>query len=81
MILFSYLRYRRTRPQLHAQSHYRLPGGVPMAWLVFAFFVFVLVLFAQAPDTLQGLLWTPLWFIALLAGYHVFYKKRHRTAS
>lgn len=78
MILLSYIRYRQTRPQLHAQATYRLPGGVPMACIVLAFFAFLLVLFAQKSDTLQGLIWTPLWFIVLLVCYRLFYRKQHR---
>lgn len=75
MILFAYIKYRKTRPELHAKSRYKLPGGVPMAWTVFAFFMFILFVFAQKPDTLQGLLWTPLWFAGLFGFYHLWYKK------
>ncbi len=81
MIMLSYLRYRKTRAQLHEKSTYKMPGGVPMSWLVLGFFAFVLVLFAQEPDTLQGMLWTPLWFVGLFISYHALYRKNHRPAE
>ena len=79
MILLSYLKYRKTRPEAHAQSTYKMPLGIPMSYACIAFFVFVLVLFAQEPDTLLGLQATPLWFIALAICYP-FYKKRLNQA-
>jgi D-serine/D-alanine/glycine transporter len=33
-ILASYIAYRKARLDLHAQSLYKMPGGVPMAWFV-----------------------------------------------
>lgn len=30
MILFSYMAYRKNRPELHAASKFKMPGGVPM---------------------------------------------------
>lgn len=43
-ILASYIAYRKTRPDLHAQSRYKMPGGLPVAWLSLAFLTFVLCL-------------------------------------
>ena len=79
MILISYIKYRKVRPEAHAQSTYKMPFGVPMCYACLAFFVFVLVLFAQEPDTLIGLMATPIWFIALAVCYP-FYKKRLKQA-
>lgn len=50
-ILASYIAYRKTRPDLHAQSRYKMPGGLPVAWLSLAFLTFVLCLPALRPDT------------------------------
>ena len=65
MILVSYMAYRRKRPDLHAASRFKMPGGVPMCWAVLAFFVFILWALTQQADTLQALLVTPVWFVAL----------------
>ena len=64
MILLAYLKYRKTRPQLHEKSIYKLPGGTTTVWLCMAFLVFVLGLFSLDADTRLGLMYMPLWFIA-----------------
>src|SRR5699024_695905 len=42
IILASYLAFRRRRPELHEASKFKMPGGKPMVYVVFAFFAFVL---------------------------------------
>ena len=74
MILLSYIKYRKERPEAHAQSTYKMPFGVPMCYLCLAFFAFVLFLFSQEPDTWLGMKVTPLWFLALAVCYP-FYKR------
>lgn len=69
LILVSYMVYRRRRPQLHAQSIYKMPGGTWMCWACLAFFVFVLVLLMLEADTRKALLATPAWFVILGVGY------------
>ncbi len=69
LILCAYIAYRRKRPQLHAASAFRMPGGVFMCYACLAFFGFVLVLLTLQPDTLQALLASPVWFLILGAGY------------
>ena len=71
IILASYLAFRRRRPHLHEASKFKMPGGIPMVWVVFAFFAFVLWALTTQPDTLTALLVTPLWFIVLGVGYLV----------
>ncbi|WP_242108727.1 D-serine/D-alanine/glycine transporter [Luteimonas aquatica] len=78
LILLSYIAYRRKRPELHAQSQYKMPGGVLMCWACLAFFAFVLVLLTLKPDTLQALLIAPVWFVLLGIGYWL---KGRRTAA
>ena len=71
IILASYLVYRKRRPQLHAASKFKLPGGVVMVYVVFAFFAFILWALTTQPDTLQALLVTPIWFVLLGLAYAV----------
>ncbi len=65
IILASYLAFRKRRPHLHDSSAFKMPGGVVMVWVVFAFFAFVLWTLTTQPDTLAALLATPLWFLML----------------
>ena len=69
MILISYLVYRRRRPHEHAASAFRMPLGRSMPYVVMAFFVFLLWAFTQDPETLIGLIATPVWFIVVGIGY------------
>lgn len=68
-ILASYIAYRKKRPDLHAKSIYKMPGGVPMAWFSLAFLAFVLGLLALRPDTRLALYVMPAWFIWLGIAY------------
>ena len=68
-ILASYIAYRKKRPDLHAKSVYKMPGGVPMAWFSLAFLAFVLGLLALRPDTRLALCVMPAWFIWLAIAY------------
>ncbi|WP_407080151.1 D-serine/D-alanine/glycine transporter [Arthrobacter zhaoxinii] len=65
IILISYLVYRKRRPQLHAASKFKMPGGVVMSYAVLAFFAFILWTLTTNADTLQALLVTPVWFALL----------------
>ncbi|WP_113718929.1 D-serine/D-alanine/glycine transporter [Arthrobacter dokdonensis] len=65
IILASYIAFRRRRPQLHNASTFKMPGGIPMVVVIFAFFAFVLWALTTQTDTLQALLVTPIWFVAL----------------
>jgi len=69
LILCAYIVYRRQRPRLHAESIYRMPGGVPMCCVCLAFFAFVLVLLGLEADTREALIASPLWFVLLGIGY------------
>jgi len=75
IILASYLAFRRRRSHLHQASNYRMPGGVPMVWVVFAFFAFVLWALTTQPDTLLALLVTPVWFLILGAAWLVLRRR------
>lgn len=80
IILSSYLVYRRRRPQQHAESAFKMPGGVVMCWVVLAFFVFLVWAFTQKSDTLQALLVTPVWFIVLGIAWAVLRKRPGHVA-
>jgi len=69
-ILASYIAYRKKRPDLHEKSHYKMPGGLPMAWISLGFLAFVLCLLALRPDTRLALCVMPAWFMWLAVAYH-----------
>ena len=69
LILCAYIAYRRKRPQLHAASTFKMPGGIFMCGVVLAFFAAVVVLLTLQPDTRQALLASPVWFLILAIGY------------
>jgi D-serine/D-alanine/glycine transporter len=70
MILVSYIAFRRRRPELHASSSFKMPGGSFMPYVVLAFFVFMLVALTQAEDTRLALVVAPLWFLLLGAAWY-----------
>jgi len=74
IILASYLVYRKRRPEQHAASPYKMPGGIAMVWVVFAFFGFLVWALTTQPDTLTALLVTPIWFAVLGVAYAVVRK-------
>nr|WP_151816599.1 amino acid permease [Acinetobacter sp. TUM15383] len=76
LIMACYLRYRKTRPELHAASTFKMPGGVLMAYAVIAFFLFTLVILALEPDTLKALYVSLVWVVVLGVTYYAFYKPR-----
>lgn len=76
IIMWSYIVYYKTRPELHAKSVFKMPGGVAMCWIVIVFFLGMIVVLALEPDTLKALMVSPIWFVILIIGYFCFYKKR-----
>jgi len=75
IILASYIAFRRRRPHLHESSKFKMPGGIVMVWVVFAFFAFVIWTLTTQPDTLVALLATPAWFILLAAAWFVLRRR------
>lgn len=75
MIIISYLVYRRRHPQRHAESRYKMPGGVAMCCAVLVFFIFVIWTLTTQPETATALPWIPVWFVVLAAGW-VFVRRR-----
>ena len=80
IILLSYLVYRKKRPELAAASKYKMPGGVAMVYVVFAFFIFLIWALTTQPDTLTALLVTPIWFVILVIAWLVIRRSPHHLA-
>ncbi|MFW1808242.1 amino acid permease [Acinetobacter ursingii] len=76
LIMVCYLRYRKLKPELHAQSTFKMPGGIWMSYVVLAFLLFTLVILALEPDTLKALYVSPLWLLILAVTYQLLYKPR-----
>lgn len=76
MIIWSYMVYYKTRPDLHAKSSFKLPGGLFTCVLVIIFFVTAIGVLMLEEDTRRALMVSPIWFIILLIGYFGFYKKK-----
>ncbi|QIC66670.1 amino acid permease [Acinetobacter schindleri] len=78
MIIWSYMIYYRTRPELHAKSVFKLPGGLVTCWIVIIFFVGMIGVLALEDDTRRALVVSPIWFVLLILGYLGFYKQKHK---
>ena len=76
MIMVCYLRYRKISPQLHERSHFKMPGGIWMSYIVLAFLFFTLIILSLEPDTLKALMISPLWLVILAVTYRVLYLPR-----
>ncbi|RKW70118.1 amino acid permease [Galactobacter caseinivorans] len=81
IILISYLVYRKRRPMDHETSKFKMPGGLFMPYLVMAFFAFLLWAFTRDPDTLAGLIATPIWFALVGIGYLVLRRNPAHQAA
>ena len=76
MIIWSYMVYYKTRPELHAKSTFKLPGGLFTCWIVIIFFIGMIYVLSLEADTLKALMVSPIWFVILIIGYYGFFKKR-----
>lgn len=77
MIIWSYMEYYKNRPELHAASKFKLPGGLWTCWIVIIFFICTIGILALEDDTFKALVVSPFWFIFLLICYLSFYKKKN----
>ncbi len=78
IIIWSYMIYYRTRPELHAKSIFKLPGGLVTCWIVIIFFVGMIGVLSLEDDTRRALRVSPVWFILLIIGYLGLYKQKHK---
>ena len=76
IIMVCYIRYRKLRPELHAKSTFKMPGGVWMSYVVLIFLAFTLFILSLEPDTLNALKISPLWLVILAVTYQLMYKPR-----
>ncbi|MHA3055016.1 amino acid permease [Acinetobacter sp. ANC 4633] len=76
IIIWSYINYYKTRPELHQQSKFKLPGGLVTCWVVIIFFICMIYVLSLEPDTLKALKVSPIWFLILLIGYFFFRPKK-----
>ncbi len=76
MIMWSYIVYYKTRPQLHEKSTFKLPGGLFSCWIVILFFIGMIYILSLEEDTYRALMVSPLWLVVLLIGYFGFYKRK-----
>ncbi len=76
IIMVCYIRYRKLRPELHAKSTFKMPGGVWMSYVVLIFLFFTLIILSLEADTLRALMISPLWVIVLAVTYQLLYKPR-----
>jgi D-serine/D-alanine/glycine transporter len=79
MIVVSYLVYRRRHAQRHADSPYKMPGGVVMCWAILAFFAFVVWTLCTERETAIALAWFPLWFLVLAVGWLIVRRRPGRA--
>jgi D-serine/D-alanine/glycine transporter len=70
MIMFTYLVYRKRRPQLHEASNFKMPGSTFMPYVVLTFFALMLVALSMDAETRLGLYTAPIWFILLAIAWH-----------
>ncbi|GAA1748561.1 hypothetical protein GCM10009794_11900 [Rothia terrae] len=81
MIIISYLVYYKKFPERHAQSKYKLPGGIVSAWAAIGFFIIVFVALGLGEGSRFSLLVAPLWFIIVFVLYRIFGKNNRAHAS
>lgn len=79
VVMLSYIQYRKTRPELHAVSKFKMPGGVFMSYVVIVFFIFTVAILALEKDTLISLQYSPIWLVILAIGY--YFKKKNDQAT
>ncbi|MDI3090949.1 amino acid permease [Priestia megaterium] len=76
IILICHLRYKKTRPQLHAASAFKAPLTPFINYIVLALFAAILVIMLFSDATRPALLLTPVWFILLFIFYWTRRKKK-----
>lgn len=76
VILVCHIRYKRSRPELHATSRFKAPFTPWINYVVLALFAGILVIMLISGETRPALLCTPIWFILLLVLYQLRGRKR-----
>lgn len=68
MIIVSYLICQRRYPQHHAESSYKIPGGVPRCTGLFSLFRIRALAARHRQETTMALAAFPLWLVIVVAG-------------
>ena len=80
VLVICHMRYRKSRPDLAAKSHFKMPLFPVLNYIVLAFFAFVIITLAINETTRVALFVTPVWFILLLLIYHLRTVNEHDKA-
>lgn len=75
VIIVCHLKYKKTCPQLHAESTFKAPFTPFVNYVVLALFAMILIIMLFANETRLAILLTPLWFILIFAMYSYRRKK------
>lgn len=67
IIVVSYLIYAKKRPELHARSTFKAPGGTASAWIVLVFMVAMLGVLALEAETRIGMVASVVWMLIIVA--------------
>lgn len=81
MILISYFIYRARRPELHAQSKFKMPFGRIMSGVVLLFFGFLLYTLWLDPASRETLVILPAWFVILSGVYFLIIRRNPAHAE
>lgn len=79
MTIICHIKYRKTKPELAAKSKFKMPFAPLSDYIVLIFFAFVTVVLALAQDTRIALMFTPVWFIALIVIYRIKKAKQSKN--
>lgn len=79
VVLICHVRYKKTKPELHAASKFKAPLTPFVNYVVLALFAAILIIMLFAEDTRPALLLTPVWFIVLYVLYSANKRKRKQS--
>ncbi|MCM3441878.1 amino acid permease [Metabacillus halosaccharovorans] len=75
VIIVCHLKYKKTCPQLHAESTFKAPFTPFVNYVVLTLFAMILIIMLFASETRLAILLTPLWFILIFTMYSYRRKK------
>lgn len=76
VVLVCHIKYKRTRPELQAESKFKAPFTPFINYVVLGLFAIILIIMLIAQETRPALLLTPLWFILLFILYSTRSRKK-----
>ncbi|MCV9886539.1 MULTISPECIES: amino acid permease [Metabacillus] len=78
VIIVCHLKYKKTCPQLHAESTFKAPFTPFVNYVVLTLFAMILIIMLFANETRSALLLTPLWFILIFMMYSYRTKRKEK---